>query len=209
MGAKELSRGICAFSALSRSAARPLRLVEDSSAPPPASRGRAHDRTRPTRCPPPALLGEVAPAKPENGGGRGTGTHRGRANQFDGLPESPADRPAQALWRFLTHPSDRERRVGKGLRRFLGYGRVRLISLNVSTVARKWPICFPKLEPILKETYGVIVYQEQVMKIASSLASYTMAEADKLRKAMGKKIAALMAKQRERFVKGAVGKRHR
>ena len=63
----------------------------------------------------------------------------------------------------------------------------------------------PELEPILKETYGVIVYQEQVMKIAGSLASYTMAEADGLRKAMGKKIAAMMAEQRERFVKGAVG----
>jgi DNA polymerase III subunit alpha len=51
----------------------------------------------------------------------------------------------------------------------------------------------PDLEPILQETYGVIVYQEQVMKIASALASYTMAEADGLRKAMGKKIAAMMA----------------
>ena len=62
----------------------------------------------------------------------------------------------------------------------------------------------PDLEPILKQTYGVIVYQEQVMKIAGALASYTMAEADGLRKAMGKKIAAMMAEQRERFVKGAV-----
>ena len=62
----------------------------------------------------------------------------------------------------------------------------------------------PQLESILKETYGVIVYQEQVMKIAGALASYTMAEADGLRKAMGKKIAAMMAEQRERFVKGAV-----
>jgi DNA polymerase III subunit alpha len=62
----------------------------------------------------------------------------------------------------------------------------------------------PQLEPILKETYGVIVYQEQVMKIAGALASYTMAEADGLRKAMGKKIAAMMAEHRDRFVKGAV-----
>jgi DNA polymerase-3 subunit alpha len=64
------------------------------------------------------------------------------------------------------------------------------------------------LEPILKDTYGVIVYQEQVMKIASALASYTMAEADGLRKAMGKKIAAMMAEHRERFVKGAVKNGH-
>ncbi|MBU1399254.1 MAG: DNA polymerase III subunit alpha [Proteobacteria bacterium] len=61
----------------------------------------------------------------------------------------------------------------------------------------------PQLEPILKETYGVIVYQEQVMKIASVLAGYSMAEADDLRKAMGKKITEIMASQRERFVKGA------
>lgn len=66
----------------------------------------------------------------------------------------------------------------------------------------------PDLEPILQETYGVIVYQEQVMKIASALASYTMAEADGLRKAMGKKIAAMMAQHRERFVKGAVANGH-
>ena len=66
----------------------------------------------------------------------------------------------------------------------------------------------PELEPILRETYGVIVYQEQVMKIASVLASYTMGEADGLRKAMGKKIAAMMAEHRERFVKGAVGNGH-
>ncbi|QTA90506.1 DNA polymerase III subunit alpha [Desulfonema magnum] len=61
----------------------------------------------------------------------------------------------------------------------------------------------PELEPILNETYGVIVYQEQVMKIAGVLANYSMAEADGLRKAMGKKIAEIMAEHRGRFVKGA------
>ncbi|UCH23704.1 MAG: DNA polymerase III subunit alpha [Deltaproteobacteria bacterium] len=61
----------------------------------------------------------------------------------------------------------------------------------------------PELENILKETYGVIVYQEQVMKIAGVLASYSMAEADDLRKAMGKKIPAIMAKHRVRFLSGA------
>ena len=61
----------------------------------------------------------------------------------------------------------------------------------------------PELEPILKETYGVIVYQEQVMKIASVLANYSMAEADGLRKAMGKKIPEIMADHRQRFVQGA------
>jgi len=62
----------------------------------------------------------------------------------------------------------------------------------------------PQLEPILEETYGVIVYQEQVMKIAGALANYSMAEADDLRKAMGKKIPEIMAAHRERFQKGAV-----
>ncbi len=62
----------------------------------------------------------------------------------------------------------------------------------------------PELEPILKETYGVIVYQEQVMKIAGVLAKYSMAEADDLRKAMGKKIQSIMAKQRARFMGGAL-----
>jgi len=61
----------------------------------------------------------------------------------------------------------------------------------------------PQLEPILKETYGVIVYQEQVMKIAGDLANYSMAEADDLRKAMGKKIPEILAKHRERFMQGA------
>jgi len=61
----------------------------------------------------------------------------------------------------------------------------------------------PELEPILKETYGVIVYQEQVMKIAFELADYTMSEADDLRKAMGKKIAEIMASHRQRFMSGA------
>lgn len=60
------------------------------------------------------------------------------------------------------------------------------------------------LEPILKETYGVMVYQEQVMQVAGVLANYTMADADSLRKAIGKKIATLMAEHREKFVSGAV-----
>ena len=69
---------------------------------------------------------------------------------------------------------------------------------------RKVEYMVPELEPILKETYGVIVYQEQVMKIASVLAKYEMSEADDLRKAMGKKIPEIMAKHRERFAMGAV-----
>ncbi len=62
----------------------------------------------------------------------------------------------------------------------------------------------PKLEPILKATYGVITYQEQVMQIARDLADYSLGEADLLRRAMGKKIRSEMEKQRERFLSGAV-----
>src|SRR5246500_3708956 len=61
----------------------------------------------------------------------------------------------------------------------------------------------PQLQEILQETLGVIVYQEQVMQIANRLAGYSLGEADLLRRAMGKKIAAEMAAQRERFVTGA------
>jgi DNA polymerase-3 subunit alpha len=68
---------------------------------------------------------------------------------------------------------------------------------------KKVEYLLPQLEPILKETYGVIVYQEQVMKIANDLANYSMAEADDLRKAMGKKIVSIMAEHRQRFVNGA------
>jgi DNA polymerase-3 subunit alpha len=62
----------------------------------------------------------------------------------------------------------------------------------------------PKLEPILRETFGVIVYQEQVMQAAQVLAGYSLGEADLLRRAMGKKIRSEMKAQRERFVSGAV-----
>jgi DNA polymerase III subunit alpha len=61
----------------------------------------------------------------------------------------------------------------------------------------------PTLEPILKETYGVMTYQDDVMRIARELAGYTMGEADILRRAMGKKIPAEMIPQREKFMKGA------
>jgi DNA polymerase III subunit alpha len=62
----------------------------------------------------------------------------------------------------------------------------------------------PELKEILQETWGVIVYQEQVMQIANRLAGYSLGEADLLRRAMGKKKPEEMAKQRERFVEGAV-----
>jgi DNA polymerase-3 subunit alpha len=60
-----------------------------------------------------------------------------------------------------------------------------------------------QLEPILSDTYGVIAYQEQVMRIAAVLAGFTMGQSDVLRKAMGKKDPKVMAKQREAFMEGA------
>jgi len=65
----------------------------------------------------------------------------------------------------------------------------------------------PLSEPILKDTYGVIVYQEQVMQIAQVLGGYSMGDADILRRAMGKKDPEEMAAQRERFVEGAKKKK--
>ncbi len=62
----------------------------------------------------------------------------------------------------------------------------------------------PKLEPILRKTYGVAIYQEQVMQMARDLAGFTMAEADVLRKAVGKKIAKLLEEQKEKFINGCV-----
>ena len=75
-------------------------------------------------------------------------------------------------------------------------------------IDRKWgrkkvEYMAPELEEILKETLGVMVYQEQVMQIANVLASYSLGEADLLRRAMGKKNPEEMAKQRDRFVDGA------
>ncbi|NLB73554.1 MAG: DNA polymerase III subunit alpha [Firmicutes bacterium] len=61
----------------------------------------------------------------------------------------------------------------------------------------------PDLEPVLKETYGNMLYQEQVMKVASTLAGFTLGEADILRRAMGKKKPEVLAAQREKFLVGA------
>ena len=80
-------------------------------------------------------------------------------------------------------------------------------------IERKWgrrkvEFLLPELEGILKDSLGVIVYQEQVMRIANVLASYSLGEADLLRRAMGKKIAEAMAEQRDRFMSGAAALGH-
>jgi len=70
------------------------------------------------------------------------------------------------------------------------------------------PIIYPHplLKPILEDTYGVILYQEQVMRIASELAGFTLGQADLLRRAMGKKKPEIIAAQKENFIKGALAK---
>ncbi|KAB2965447.1 MAG: DNA polymerase III subunit alpha [Thermoanaerobaculia bacterium] len=69
--------------------------------------------------------------------------------------------------------------------------------------AKKVIYILPETEPILRETYGVIAYQEQVMQIAVAIAGFTMGEADVLRKAMGKKKLEVMAEQKSKFLDGA------
>jgi len=69
--------------------------------------------------------------------------------------------------------------------------------------AKKVTYAFPELEPILRDTYGVIVYQEQVMQISRTIGGFSMAEADNLRKAMGKKIMEKVASMKSKFMEGA------
>ena len=75
--------------------------------------------------------------------------------------------------------------------------------IDIKNGLKKTTYPFPELEEVLKDTYGVIVYQEQVMKIAQVVAGYSLGQADMLRKAMGKKIVKKMEEHREIFLKGA------
>src|ERR1700709_2147499 len=80
-------------------------------------------------------------------------------------------------------------------------------------IERKWgrravEYELPELEPILRETLGVMLYQEQVMQISNKLAGFTLSQADMLRRAMGKKDVAEMAKQKEKFMAGAAANKH-
>ncbi|MGZ4109678.1 MAG: DNA polymerase III subunit alpha [Actinomycetota bacterium] len=90
-----------------------------------------------------------------------------------------------------------------------------LLSMNqhVEYAERKHgrkPVTYPHpdLEEVLQDTYGILVYQEQVMQVAVRLAGYSMGEADTLRKVMGKKIRELLPPHREKFVRGAVERGH-
>ncbi|MFC1499101.1 DNA polymerase III subunit alpha [Verrucomicrobiota bacterium] len=78
--------------------------------------------------------------------------------------------------------------------------------VNRKTGKAKIRFDHPLLEPVLKETYGVMLYQEQVQKSANVLAGYSLAEGDILRRAMGKKKKSVMDKQREKFVSGCKAK---
>ena len=85
-------------------------------------------------------------------------------------------------------------------------GPMQYIPQYINSKQGKQPIVYPDpdLEELLKPTYGVIVYQEQVMRVAQIIAGFTLAEADTLRKIMGKKKKKEMPGQREKFIKGAV-----
>jgi len=76
--------------------------------------------------------------------------------------------------------------------------------INVKNGIEPADYLHPSLEPILKETFGIMVYQEQVMQIAQELSGYTLGGADLLRRAMGKKIREEMEAQRKGFIEGAV-----
>jgi DNA polymerase-3 subunit alpha len=87
-------------------------------------------------------------------------------------------------------------------------GPMDLIPAYVDRRHGRQPIDYPHpvLEKILKETYGIIVYQEQVMQIAQEMSGYSLGKADLLRRAMGKKIRDEMATQRQVFVIGATAR---
>jgi DNA polymerase-3 subunit alpha len=74
--------------------------------------------------------------------------------------------------------------------------------IDIKHGRKKAHYSLPQLEPILKDTYGIILYQEQVMQIAQVLAGYSLGEADLLRRAMGKKISKVMQEQKGRFLEG-------
>jgi DNA polymerase-3 subunit alpha len=84
----------------------------------------------------------------------------------------------------------------------------KVVDLYIRRRRGEEPITYllPEMEPILSETFGTMIYQDQVMKIASAVAGYSLGEADVLRSAMGKKDKAKMAQQREKFLRGATAR---
>src|SRR3546814_13567734 len=80
------------------------------------------------------------------------------------------------------------------------------IYIEVKNGKREPDYLYPTLRPYLEETYGIMVYQEQVMQVAQELAGYSLGGADLLRRAMGKKIKSEMDAQKKTFVEGAVAR---
>lgn len=87
-------------------------------------------------------------------------------------------------------------------------GPMEQIPVFINSKHGRTPINYPHriLEPILKETYGVIVYQEQIIEIAATMAGFTLSQADLLRRAIGKKKKEILDQQRELFINGCLGK---
>lgn len=85
-------------------------------------------------------------------------------------------------------------------------GPIELIPEYMARKHGRKPVAYlhPKLEPILKNTYGIMVYQEQLMSAVQALANFTLSEADVLRKAVGKKISSLLYEQKEKFINGCI-----
>ena len=77
-------------------------------------------------------------------------------------------------------------------------------SSSRNTASREADYPHPRLKDILEETYGIIVYQDQVLLIAQAMAGYSLGEADIVRKAMGKKIPGIMQQERDKFIEGAL-----
>lgn len=89
-------------------------------------------------------------------------------------------------------------------------GPMEQITTFINAKHGKIPVKYPheSLESILKETYGIIVYQDQVLLIAQSIAGYTLGDADRFRKAMGKKIPQVMRAEKDKFIQGTVDNGH-
>ncbi len=150
--------------------------------------------------------------------------HRGETIDIEAIPRNDAETFAKVFHQALTSGVFQFESGGMRdvLRRYRPETVEDLTALNAlyrpgpiqggmidDFIERKWgrrkvEYMLPPLESILKETLGVIVYQEQVMQIANVLASYSLGEADLLRRAMGKKNFEEMARQRDRFISGAV-----
>jgi len=139
--------------------------------------------------------------------------YHGREKTYDIVMQSPGNNFVANG--FLAHNSDGMRRYLKQLKptdfediiamvALYRPGPMQFIPDYIAGKNKKKTVEYlhPKLKPILESTYGIAVYQEQVMRIARDLAGFSLSEADVLRKAIGKKIRKLLMSQREKFIEG-------